>query len=181
MKLLILTLLVVGLVSIVGASCEEGQIDINSASLEKLDELTGIGPAYAGRIVESRPFASVEDLVKVKGIGEITLGKIVEQGLACVDGEIVVEDEVEERVIEDVEEESEVEDEVIKESVISFSDDTIEIETTTKIILLNSEEKKTEEKLIYVSKNAKVVDYLSYGFAVFLIFIIGVLIWDKRS
>jgi competence ComEA-like helix-hairpin-helix protein len=180
MKSLFLILFVVGFVSMVSASCSDGQIDINLASLEKLDELTGIGPAYAGRIVENRPFSSVEDLVKVKGIGEITLGKIVDQGLACVDGE-VMEDEVEEEVFNEVEKAGEDEDEIVEESVVAFSNNVIEIETTTKIISLNGNEEETKEELIYISKNAKVIDYLSYGFVVFLIFIIGVLIWDKRS
>lgn len=60
-------------------------IDINTATLEQLDELTGIGPKYAQAIIDNRPYTSVDDLIKVKGIGEKTLQKIKDQGLACVD------------------------------------------------------------------------------------------------
>lgn len=60
------------------------EVDINTASLEQLDELSGIGPVYAQRIVDNRPFSSVDDLDRVKGIGPATLAKIKEQGLACV-------------------------------------------------------------------------------------------------
>ena len=66
------------------AECLPDQIDINQASKEQLEELTGIGPAYAQRIIEGRPFASLDDLTKVKGIGEVTLEKIKNQGRACV-------------------------------------------------------------------------------------------------
>jgi competence ComEA-like helix-hairpin-helix protein len=59
-------------------------IDINTASLEDLDRIYGVGPTIAQRIIEQRPFSSVDDLIRVKGIGEKTLEKIKEQGLACV-------------------------------------------------------------------------------------------------
>ncbi|MEJ2077883.1 MAG: helix-hairpin-helix domain-containing protein [Acidobacteriota bacterium] len=49
-------------------------IDINAASVQELDELPGIGPAIAARIVEYRekngPFSKIEDLMEVRGIGE---------------------------------------------------------------------------------------------------------------
>jgi len=59
-------------------------VDINSASLEQLDTLTGIGPVYAQRIIDSRPFFSIDDLIRVSGIGKKTLAKIKKQGIAYV-------------------------------------------------------------------------------------------------
>tara|TARA_Y100001951_G_C11057979_1_gene139252 strand:+ start:244 stop:387 length:144 start_codon:yes stop_codon:yes gene_type:complete len=38
------------LLSNVYAVCDENQIEVNSASLEELEEIHGIGPAYAQRI-----------------------------------------------------------------------------------------------------------------------------------
>ena len=47
---------------------------LGSATIEQLDEIDGIGPTLAERIVEHRQesggFASVEDLGEVEGIGE---------------------------------------------------------------------------------------------------------------
>lgn len=52
-------------------------IDINTADSEALQELSGIGPALAERIIAYReehgPFTAIEDLLEVKGIGEATL------------------------------------------------------------------------------------------------------------
>jgi competence protein ComEA len=60
-------------------------VNINTATLDQLMTLDGIGESYAKRIIEYRqkngPFQSAEDLLKVKGIGEKTLnanqGRIV--------------------------------------------------------------------------------------------------------
>lgn len=47
---------------------------LNAGTLEQLDELPGIGPVYASRIIESQekdgPFYFPEDVMEVKGIGE---------------------------------------------------------------------------------------------------------------
>ena len=67
------------------------KVDINTASLQQLDEIIGIGPALAQRIVGARPFSSVDDLLRVKGIGEKTLQKIKDQGLAEVYGNLEAE------------------------------------------------------------------------------------------
>lgn len=53
---------------------------LNSATVEQLDGLPGIGPALAERIVAYRTehgaFARIEQLNEVKGIGEKTLEKL---------------------------------------------------------------------------------------------------------
>ena len=50
------------------------KVNINTAAVDELQTLPGIGKAYAERIVEYRqkngPFKKVEDLMNVKGIGE---------------------------------------------------------------------------------------------------------------
>lgn len=52
-------------------------ININTATAEELDELPGIGPVLAERIVTYRtehgPFQTEEELMEVSGIGEATL------------------------------------------------------------------------------------------------------------
>ncbi len=47
-------------------------ININTATVEELTALPGIGPVIAGKIVEYReghPFATIEEVMEVKGIG----------------------------------------------------------------------------------------------------------------
>jgi competence protein ComEA len=57
-------------------------VNINSASLDELMVLPGIGPATARRILEKRAysggFTSVEQLTEVKWIGKVKLDKIRE-------------------------------------------------------------------------------------------------------
>ncbi len=50
------------------------KLDVNAASAQELETLTGVGPALAAEIVKEREengaFEALEDLLRVKGIGE---------------------------------------------------------------------------------------------------------------
>ena len=62
------------------AAARTGAVDLNSASEEQLQEVPGIGPSLAKKIVDFRkengPFKTVDDLLKVRGIGEKSLEKL---------------------------------------------------------------------------------------------------------
>ena len=68
------------------ASAPTGKVNLNTATLSQLEDLPGIGPALAARIVEHRQkngsFKAVEDVMAVKGIGERNFAKI--QGFLSV-------------------------------------------------------------------------------------------------
>jgi len=56
-----------------------GKVNINTGTVAELDSLSGIGPVYAGRIIEYRQahggFKSLEEIMNVKGIGQVTFNK----------------------------------------------------------------------------------------------------------
>ena len=68
------------------AQAPAGKINLNTATVGQLEDLPGVGPALAARIVEHRQkngaFKSVEDVMAVKGIGEKNFSKI--QGFLSV-------------------------------------------------------------------------------------------------
>ncbi len=53
------------------------KVDLNRATVQDLESVTGIGPVLARRIIDYRKnsgsFASVDDLLEVQGIGEVKL------------------------------------------------------------------------------------------------------------
>jgi competence protein ComEA len=55
-------------------------VDLNTATLEQLDTLPGVGPSTAQAIIDHRtangPFRSVDDLLEVRGIGEAKLAQL---------------------------------------------------------------------------------------------------------
>lgn len=158
----VLIIIVLLMLPQVFALCEDGQIDINSASLEELDDLIGIGPVKAEAIINSRDFESVDSLIKVYGIKEATLNKIKGQGLACVD------ENVEEVIVEELIEDSE---EIIKERHLPKPVEYVK----PKTIKLVSQNIKRENDTQDLDKS----DYAIYGFVAFCILLSFLFILKK--
>jgi competence protein ComEA len=76
----ITTLVLALLLSASETTGEQTTVDVNSASIAQLNEVSGIGNAKAQAIVEYRdkngPFESVDDLRNVKGIGDKLLARL---------------------------------------------------------------------------------------------------------
>jgi len=169
----------------VSALCNEGQIDINNAGAEELDKLVGIGVVKSQAIVDARPFNSVNDLIDVYGIGEITLKNIKEQGLACVENEVEGDVDTDEGN-KNSNDDNVVENEILNDVVITekgdLNKDEKNISTTNNVLILENEnviklsQSKENKEIVYESKNVKIGNYVVYGFALFLIFVILVLL-----
>lgn len=63
-----------------GSAPSSARVNVNTATEEELQQLPGVGPSTAAKIVEDRakngPFASVDDLMRVSGIGEKKLERL---------------------------------------------------------------------------------------------------------
>jgi DNA uptake protein ComE-like DNA-binding protein len=57
------------------ASAPSGPVNLNTASEKELEDLPGVGPATAKKIIAGRPYSSVDDLSKA-GVSKSTIGKI---------------------------------------------------------------------------------------------------------
>ncbi len=159
MKRLVWILIFLISVSFVSALCEEGQIDINTASKTDLEKLYLVGPVKAQAIIDSRLFDSVEDILDIYGIGDKTLEGIKEQGLACVDVEIKEIEKKPEKIVEEI-----IEDENIGE----------EKDQETEIITLKAKPIKSQDN----KKNKS--NYAVYGFVAFCV-LLGILFIIKNK
>jgi len=63
-----------------GPVTTDGRVRLNSAAATELEQIPGVGPVLAGRIIEARDavggFSTVEDLLDVAGIGEAKLAAL---------------------------------------------------------------------------------------------------------
>ena len=73
-------LLVSGTAMAAGKPAPTAKVNLNTASIEQLTTLPGVGPKLAARIVEYRQksgaFRSTQELINVQGIGEKSYAKI---------------------------------------------------------------------------------------------------------
>jgi DNA uptake protein ComE-like DNA-binding protein len=65
-----------------GTAMKKEPLDINSASVDELKTIPGIGDAYAKKIVDGRPYKGKDELVEKKVLPKATYDKIKNQIVA---------------------------------------------------------------------------------------------------
>ena len=149
-------------------------VDINTASLEELDEIKWVGPTTAKNIINARPFSSIEDLINISRITEERLEEIKEQGLACVgESEPLVAPSEEPQNSSQEETPNDSEEENAKEDIEIIQNKSPDEEKKSKVLdTINLNSKKNSEGL---SKS----DYALYGLGIFALIIIILFLINK--
>lgn len=87
-KCLLVVVMVFGMIVSFGGNKVEAseKVDINSATIEQLQKLDGVGAPLAQKIIDARPYKTVDELkAKVVGIGPAKMKAIQDQGLAVAE------------------------------------------------------------------------------------------------
>lgn len=180
-KVALLLALTILFLTQISALCEEGQIDINSASAEELDKIAQIGPARAEQMIMLRPFSSVDDMIRIVGIGETNINLIKSQGLACVSEEEtnLSAVELEENKSNDtkLDEEANVNSSLSSEPFRNSSSKNIEL----KAIDLNSKAIKSDvDSQVSDKRNYAIYGLIGFGVLLGLLFLIKNFIGGNR-
>lgn len=64
------------------AAAPAGLIDVNSADAAALKTLTGIGDAYADKIIKNRPYRGKDEIVTKAGVPQATYDKVKDKIIA---------------------------------------------------------------------------------------------------
>jgi competence ComEA-like helix-hairpin-helix protein len=187
-KELLILLTLIFLFSEISALCEEGQININSASLGELDKISWVGPATAQKIIDARPFSSVDDLINVSGIGEKKLEDIKNQSLACVSNQEVKPDETDKNNPNNQTEEDSLQSDVANNKNIINNEESKIVKISAKVIqnttkeevktiILTPKDIKSETDKEQLNKNKPAI----YGLVIFCILLVFLFASKKRN